>query len=82
MVLPNEDERTSALKTKYLRMIMAHEFSRLQSTYVLVAKKTASRLGTTRNVVSRRCLRLGFWFDISLNPACATHKLDEAISFR
>jgi len=28
-------------------MIMAHEFSRLQSTYVLVAKKTASRLGTT-----------------------------------
>src|SRR5580700_1539875 len=39
---PFEDEPTSAHKTKYLHPIMAHENRTQQSTYVLVAKKTAS----------------------------------------
>jgi hypothetical protein len=43
---PFEDEPTSAHKTKYLHPIMAHENRTQQSTYVLVAKKTASRLTT------------------------------------
>jgi hypothetical protein len=43
---PFEDEPTSAHKTKYLHPIMAHQNRTQQSTYVLVAKKTASPLST------------------------------------